>query len=136
MKRIVISCIIAVLLCVGCRENPKNTNDEKSEITSSSKDSRETSSEAVVTKNITSKVTENKTETVSTTVSTKKSSDNKEFIVTEKIQEKTEATTIANDDIPPDITESTVAEITQESEETTVFKTKPEVIELPFVPVG
>ncbi|MCM1316175.1 MAG: hypothetical protein NC040_06550 [Muribaculaceae bacterium] len=145
MKRIVISCIIALLLC-GCSENPKNTNDEKSDITSHSKDSRETVSEAAVTENtttentvtekITSKVKENKTETVSTTVSEKEALDDKEFVITEKIEKNSKAPTAVNEDISTNTTESTVADTTQESEEPIVSETKPEVIELPFVPVG
>ncbi len=136
MKRIAIFCIIAVLLCVGCMESPKNTNDEKSDITSHSENSRETSPKAVVTENVTSKVTENTSESIHTTVSAKKSLDDKEFVVTKKIEENTETSAVVNDDISSDITESAATDITQESEKTTVSETKPEVIELPFVPVG
>ena len=145
MKRIAIACIIAVLLC-GCNENPKNTNDEKSEMTRHSEDSLETSSETaatentttenIVTENVTSRTTENKHETVSATVSTEKSSNDKEFVVTEKIEKKTETTTTENDNIPPNTTTSTTVDTTQKSEETTVLETKQDVIELPFVPVG
>ncbi|MDE6787880.1 MAG: hypothetical protein K2J47_00980, partial [Ruminococcus sp.] len=88
MKRIAIACIIAVLLCAGCRESSQNANDEKSEMTSHSEDSLETSSETsatentttenTVTENVTSRTTENKHETVSAKLSTEKTSDDKE----------------------------------------------------------
>ncbi|MDE6426756.1 MAG: hypothetical protein K2K89_11575 [Ruminococcus sp.] len=157
MKRIVISYIIALLLC-GCSENPQNTNHEKSDITSHSEDSRETVPEAAVTENtttenivsekVTSKLTENKTETVSTTVSEKEASDDKEFVITEKIVENTKTSAVSNDNIWLDIIEPVTAEITsnttefittditQKSEITTISETKLNVIELPFVPVG
>ena len=135
MKRIAIFLMIAVLLCVGCMDNSKNTNDEKSDITSHSENNRETSSEITVTENVTSKVTENNSESVHTTVSAEYSLNDKEFVITEKIEENIEISIAANGNISPNITKSTTTDIMQESKGTTVSETKSEVIELPFVPV-
>lgn len=158
MKRVAIFCIIAVLLCSGCKENPENTNNEKSETTSSA----ETVTTTVSAENTEIITTTEKTTTVTTTVPA-------ETVTTTEKNIAEIVTTISAENIAETVTTISVENIAETTETTvppenlsdnqefiiidennenddisenipdieieTQAETKQEVIELPFIPL-
>lgn len=169
MKKFTSLCITATLILVGCSDNTKNKTESSSDIEASvvtdnfdgeQKNMPETNT--TTTAKVSYEESENISKTVTTAPNPVKTTempiDEKEFIVTEKNEEKINApvstepnikpnqsivsTTVLPTSLPTSATNTTaktytttVTQMPEKQPETTEAETKSGIIELPFVPV-